>query len=40
MSAYFGDNEDFWRESINDRYIEQIIYSPKGSVLQTYEIKP
>lgn len=40
MSAYFGDNEDFWRESINDGYIEQIIYIPKGSVLQTYEIRP
>lgn len=40
MSAYFGDNEDFWRESVGGDYREQIIYIPKGSVVQTYEIRP
>lgn len=40
MTAYFGDNENFWRESIDDKYKEQIIYIPNGSVVQTYEINP
>lgn len=40
MSAYFGDDEDFWRKSFRDDRKEQIIYIPKGSVIQTYEIKP
>lgn len=40
MSAYFGDNEDFWRETIGGDSKEQIIYIPKGSVVQTYEIRP
>lgn len=39
MRAYFGDNEDFWRGSIK-KYKEQIIYIPKGSIIQTYEIRP
>lgn len=38
MKAYFGDNENFWRDEITGT--EQIIYIPKGSVVQTYEIRP
>lgn len=40
MKAYFGDNESFWRDSFPLGDKEQIIYLPKGSIVQTYEIRP
>lgn len=40
VHAYFGDNEDFWRERLGDECKEQIIYIPKGSVIQTYDLRP
>ena len=40
MKAYFGDNESFWRDSFSLGDEEQIIYLPKGSIVQTYEIRP
>ena len=37
--AVFGDNED-WRVSYNNKHIKYHIYLPKGSIIQTYELRP